>query len=81
LEEEGAVAGLFDGDVDADGESGDFTVVVAVRGGNAVFGAGRDGFAGLALVYVFVVALWKAIEFILADVLEIGDGEGSADPT
>jgi hypothetical protein len=57
LEKEGAAAGLFDGDVDADGESGDLAIVVAVGGRNAVFGAGRDGFAGLGLVYVFVVAL------------------------
>lgn len=89
LDQEGAVAGLLNGDVDT-GREARLKVAVqfislAVSGSDTVFGVLRD-VARAALVDGLVATEVHLIEssvievLLLAQVLKVGDGEGEADP-
>lgn len=89
LDQEGAVAGLLNGDVDT-GREARLKVAVqfislAVSGSDTVFGVLRD-VARAALVDRLVATEVHLIEssvievLLLAQVLKVGDGEGEADP-
>lgn len=90
LDQKGTVAGLLDGDVDTGREAGlDVAlqgVHLTVGGSDAVLGMLRDvtraALVGSLVATLIVQLVTKSVVelFLLGQVLEVGDGEGEADP-
>jgi hypothetical protein len=89
LDEEGAVAGLLNGHIDARGEAGlEVTVNIvklAVSGGDAVLGVLCDvsataGVDGLVTLEVEIVGEAGIKVILFAQVLEVGDSKCKANP-